>query len=144
MIPPFAPGGNLPQGIHWATWVELVDRFVWTEHRRRLVAGLRLAIDELAAAGCRAIYVDGSFVSSKNDPGGFDACWETEGVVATLLAPTLIAYDVHRRGQKAKYGGELFAAEAIADLYGTRFVDFFQIDKDTGDPKGIVAIRIGS
>jgi hypothetical protein len=101
-------------------------------------------MEELETAGCRTIYVDGSFVTSKEAPGDFDACWESEGVVAELLDPTLIAYDAHRRGQKAKYGGELFAAESVADLYGTRFVDFFQTDAETGAIKGIVAIRLGS
>jgi hypothetical protein len=45
-----------------------------------------------------------------------------------------------RRAQKAKYRGELFPAEAAADPAGTRFLEYFQQDKDTGASKGIVAL----
>jgi len=48
-----------------------------------------------------------------------------------------------RAAQKASFGGELFIANAAATPAGTAFLDFFQIDKTTGDPKGIVAINLG-
>ena len=60
------------------------------------------------------------------------------------LAPSIIAYDVFRRGMKAKYGGELFTADSVADIYGPSFLDYFQRDKETDEPKGIVAIDLGS
>lgn len=41
MIPPFDPaGGNLPPGVHPATWDEIVARYGSTPHRLRLLAGL--------------------------------------------------------------------------------------------------------
>ena len=39
--------------------------------------------------------------------------------------------------------GELFPASIIADSDGLSFLDFFQTDKDTGTPKGIIAIDLG-
>jgi len=41
-------------------------------------------------------------------------------------------------------GGEMFVASWGADPEGARFLDFFQIDKNTGDAKGIVAIDLGA
>ena len=70
-----------------------------------LLVGLRLALDELKAAGCRTVYVDGSFVTDKEQPGDFDACWERDHVDLQRVPPSLIAYDVFRPGMQAKYGG---------------------------------------
>lgn len=49
-----------------------------------------------------------------------------------------------REAQKARYGGELFPADAAADHRGTRFLEFFQFDGRAGRPKGIIAIDLGS
>ena len=143
-IPSIDPAtGNLPPGIHDATWQELYLAFGSTPHRQRLLEGLLRALSALRRAGCGRAYVDGSFVTSKDVPGDFDGCWELEGVDPDALEPTLLDWNGKREAQKAKYGGELFIATAAADLAGTRFLDFFQRDKNTGEPKGIVALDLG-
>ena len=44
VIPPFDPAtGNLPAGVHDATWDEFVARYGHTSHRLRLLAGLKTA-----------------------------------------------------------------------------------------------------
>lgn len=144
MIPDFTPEGQLPQGIHWATWAEIQARFGTTGHRRGLLRGLRRAIENLKAAGVPVLYLDGSFVTSKKIPGDFDACWEPLGVDGTLLDPVLLTFANKRAAQKAKYGGELFPADLPADRAGSTFLSFFQTDKDTGSPKGIIGIDLRS
>ena len=141
MIPPFDAAGNLPPGVHAATWNELVARFGTTPRRLILLAGLKEALDMLRAAGCRQAYVDGSFVTSKPDPGDFDGCWETDGVDPARLDPVLLTFDRYRRAQKARFGGELFFADAPADPAGTTFVEFFQRDR-LGQPKGIISLNL--
>ena len=48
-----------------------------------------------------------------------------------------------RTAQKDRYGGELFPnVEELAS--GSLFVDFFQTDRDTGLPKGIVVLDLRS
>ncbi len=147
MIPPFDPAsGNLPPGMHEAAWSEFAARYGYTAHRLRLLAGLKAALDALHAAGCRHLYVDGSFVSAKEAPGDFDACWETTGVDLprlALLEPALFDFHAGRAAQKARFGGELFPAEVPADAAGTVFLDYFQRDKRTGAPKGIVVVNLG-
>ena len=59
----------------------------------------------LKDAGCKTVYVDGSFVTGKERPGDFDACWEEEGVDPTILDPVLLTFDAGRATQKAKYMG---------------------------------------
>ena len=57
--------------------------------------------------------------------------------------PILLTFADGRAAQKAKYGGELFPASAIAGFEEGVFLDFFQTDKDTGARKGIVALDLG-
>ena len=73
-------GWTAAAGIHLATWGEVTTRFGNTPWRRQLLYGLGMAINSLRRAGCRTVYIDGSFVTSKEIPNDFDACWE-EGVV---------------------------------------------------------------
>ena len=142
MIPRFNPfTGNLPPGIHEATWEDMVARFGYTPHRLRLLAGLKAALDALRLVSCRRAYVDGSFVSNKEAPRDFDGCWETANVDVSLLDPVLLVLTDRRAAQKAKFGGELFPADAVADVIGTYYVDFFQSEAD-GRRKGIIAIDL--
>jgi hypothetical protein len=59
------------------------------------------------------------------------------------LEPVLLDWSNRRAAQKAKFGGELFIAESAADVWGTPYLEFFQHDRTTGQPKGIVAIDLG-
>jgi DNA-binding XRE family transcriptional regulator len=115
VIPEFDPAGNLPAGIHEATWNELATRYGTSVHRRRLLNRLKLALESLRNAGCRRAYVNGSFVTAKDEPGDFDACSEVERVDSRLLDPVLLDFSERRRAQKSKFGGELFPAEVPAD-----------------------------
>jgi hypothetical protein len=142
MIPPLDAAGNLPAGIHWATWIELVDRFGTSPRRMELLEGLKRALQSLAGAGCQTVYVDGSFVTAKEIPGDFDACWDPLGVDGERLDPVLLDFTDRRAAQKAKYGGELFPSLVFADPAGNTFLEFFQIDKSTGEAKGIIAIDL--
>jgi len=142
MIVPFDTQGNLPPGVHTATWPAFVRRFGTTPHRRRLLAGLHAALAALRAAGCRTAYIDGSFVTAKDIPNDFDACWDIEGVDPALLDPILLTFAHGRAAQKAKYLGELFPAQISEGGSGSTFLEFFQIDKESGNPKGIIAIEL--
>jgi hypothetical protein len=63
-------------------------------------------------------------------------------VNGALLHPVLLIFDNGRQMQKIVFFGELFPSTASADAAGTRFLGFFQTDKNTGDPKGIVALKV--
>jgi hypothetical protein len=145
MIPAFDGDGNLPPGIHVAAWKELEQRFASTAHRRALLRGLRHASTILLRAGCRRIYVDGSFVTAKRRPNDFDMAWEPAGVdIRKLLAlePVFRDFSNQRSAQKAKFRGEFFPSSFLADTVGNTFLEFFQIDRNTGNAKGIIAIDL--
>jgi len=142
MIPPFDARGLLPPGGHWATWEEISERFGGNNHRQALLVGLRRALVALRRAGCGTVYLDGSFVTTKEHPADFDACWSVSGVNDELLDPLLLDFSQDRAAQKAEYGGELFPAEWLTPGFGVAFLDFFQIDAASGAGKGIVAVDL--
>jgi hypothetical protein len=145
MIPEFDESGILPSGVHWAEWSEFQETFGANLTRQRMIDGLELAMTQLKAAGCRTIYIDGSFVTSKQKPGDFDACWEDNGVDIKYLesiAPTLFNFALRRAEQKIKYKGEIFPSNYPANDSGTAYIDFFQFDTRTNTRKGIIAIDL--
>lgn len=107
------------------------------------MSGLRAALENLKGAGCQTVHINGSFVTSKDLPNDYDACWEETGVDPAALDSVLLTFDPGRATQKAKYMGEPFPASIIADTDGLSFFEFFQTDRDTGRTKGIIAIDLG-
>ncbi|NVM29289.1 MAG: hypothetical protein HWN65_10660 [Candidatus Helarchaeota archaeon] len=145
MIPDFDDNGLLPPGIHWATWNELYDKFGTTVHRKRLLVGLRTALQSLKQAGCRRVYINGSFVTAKEIPNDFDACWDIDGVDINLLRqidPILLDFRDRRALQKTKYLGELFPNIQMNAPDGITWLEFFQIDRESGNRKGIIGINL--
>jgi hypothetical protein len=144
MIPEFDSNGNLPPGIYRVKWDLFVERFGHTPHRSRLCEGLLLGITALARVGCVVVYIDGSFVTSKEVPNDFDACWDDRGINWTMLKqiePTLLKFGNSSAAQKSKFKGEFFPAFNTPDDGKNTFLSFFQNDRD-GNPKGIVAIDL--
>lgn len=140
MIPEFNAQGLLPEGIHSATWEEVTGRFGGNERRRQLLRGLSEALNLLSVAGCRRVYIDGSFVTSKERPNDIDVCWDISGVDADALDPVFFEFENGRAAQKARFGAEFFPAQVPEGITGKAFLKFFQVDTETGEPKGIIEL----
>jgi hypothetical protein len=119
-----------------------MTRYATNYRRQKLLDGLLDALRSLKVAGCATAYLDGSFVTAKEHPGDFDACWESAGVVLYRLDPELRDFSDKRSAQKGRYGGEFFPADWPAQHDGTTFLDYFQRDR-TRQPKGIIAVDLG-
>ncbi len=145
MIPALVDIGGLwnglPPGIHVATMAEIKQYFATSPMRMVQYEGFVAAAHALREAGCKTIFLNGSFVSDKPHPGDYDACWDPVGVDASKLDPVFLDFSELRKKQKEKFGGEFFPSSASADGIRT-FVEFFQIDKYTGRPKGILRIDL--
>jgi len=73
-------------------------------------------------------------------PYDFDACWDPIGVDPTKLNPIFFDFSDGRKKQKEFFRGEFFPASCLAN--GKHFfVDFFQIDRYTGNAKGVICVR---
>ncbi|MGI9229892.1 MAG: DUF6932 family protein [Gammaproteobacteria bacterium] len=140
---PGTPWSVLPAGVHQATLSEIADRFVYNQWRRDLFDGLVLASRNLVQAGCKRLFLDGSFVTDKPVPRDYDACWHPDGIDINLIDPVFKIFDDNRVSQKKKFGGEFFPS-TLPNEAGRNFVDFFQIDKHTGLQKGILLIDLAN
>jgi len=129
--------------LHWAPWRDFATRFAYSPYRQALTAGLRQALLSLQGAGCRTCYVDGSFVTSKHYPNDWDGCWNPAGVDPTLLDPVLLQFDDGYAQQKARFEGHFYISSHTELNSGMPFLEFFQSVKETGEPKGIIALDLG-
>jgi len=140
MIPDFTPGGELPPGEHTATLNQLEHRYATTPVRRTQYEGLVRACRALTAAGATTVWVNGSYITTKPEPGDYDATFDVDGldwIALGLSEPELLDFDAPRTTQKRVYGGEL-----VPNVPGgVDFVDFFQHNRD-GDRKGIIRIDL--
>jgi hypothetical protein len=144
MIPAFEKEGYLPAGIHLATLDEVEARFANTIWRKELFIHLLKLIEDLKTIGCTAIYLDGSFSTIKRVPGDMDICWEDAGIDYDMVEKTMpILFDLYypRKNQQDKYRADIFPS-SLENTPGVPFLEFFKIDKATGNPKGIVKIII--
>lgn len=137
---PAVPWPVLPPGIHWASLDEVKRHFANNSARERLFGGFERVVSALRYANCQTIYLDGSFVTGKPNPSDFDGCWEPAGVDVSRLDPVLLKFNHPRTEQKSKYFGEMFISTAPA-APGKVFLDFFQQEKNSGLPKGIVGLK---
>jgi hypothetical protein len=137
MIPPFDDSGNLPPGIHEATWQVSVYCFGTTPHRRVLLEGLQAVLEALRNAGCSTAYIAGSFVTAKRRPNDFDGCWDIAGVDPDRLDPILLSFDRGRAAQKARYCGEFFPAQFHEGGSGEPFLSSSRSTKKLAIQKGL-------
>lgn len=134
------PWKVLPPGIHTANLAEIKQRFATSEKRKQLFEGLERGVMALYEAGCCAIFLDGSFVTEKPDPGDYDACWDPVGVDVKKLNPVFLDFTQKRKRQKEVFLGEYFPSSSKADQKHI-FLNFFQQDKLSGGTKGILRIN---
>jgi hypothetical protein len=143
MIPAPNALGELPPGIHPATWAELVAVLGTTPRRQVLCEGLRRALRHLQEAGVRRVFLDGSFVTTKAKPNDVDGCWEwTVAVDLQRLNPVLLDFTHGRQAMQDKYGVDFFLATWVEAGSGLTFFDFFQRNRADA-PKGILALDLG-
>ena len=79
VIPHTSEDGLLSPGIQSASLNDFAGSFGHTDHRRKLLDGLRATMMNLKNAGCQTTYVNGSFAIGKEVPGDFGDCWEEAG-----------------------------------------------------------------
>ena len=124
---------------------DIGTRFVWNRSRKALFDGLTEAMRNLARAGVRRVWINGSFVTDKDEPNDIDGCWEQHsGVDANRLDPVFLDTDSPRESMRKKYGVDfLIAGTALTDAAEETVESFFQEDRN-GNSKGILLVEIGA
>ncbi len=148
MLPAFEETGLLPSGIHLCKWDEFIVRFGYNFRRKLLISGLFKAIQIFKNYGEPLIYIDGSFVTNKEYPNDFDSCWTYKNLDDEILENLIRDYPVFadlappRFAQKSIFYGEFMPAFFIETDSQKTFLDFFQIDRETGLSKGIILLDL--
>lgn len=75
MLPAYYDGMYLPAGDHPATWDDVVERFSSNEKRTGFCNRLRDILARGKLCGFVRVYLFGSFISAKDDPGDVDMLW---------------------------------------------------------------------
>ncbi len=120
-----------------------MNRFNTNSHRGYLLGGLRAGLESLRSASCSTVWIDGSFITSKDVPGDIDVLYNDTGLdwdELERIEPVLLEFDNARAAQKRKFGCEFFAATWEATLSGEPFLSFFQRDR-YGKAKGILKLN---
>lgn len=142
MIPEFDDRGFLPPGVHKAEWQEFRQRFAITAHRRQLADRMVLLIAHLKSVSCRSLFVDGSYVTDKQRPNDYDACWDVYGVKIEELDPVLTDFtDAGKQRMEDKYGGDIRPDMFSPTETDGTYLDFFQMDRN-GRAKGIIHLSL--
>lgn len=145
MIPSFDENGNLPPGIHEATFDEVIARFSLPRSRKRTSRTQKLkAFYQFVRPFALQIYIDGSYTTNKLSPGDVD-----------LLVLLKSDFDfkskasarLHRFVNDEKtFHLHIFAVSEGHPEEGElwRLVDFFQQNNRENPPvkKGVILIKV--
>lgn len=142
MISQFRPDGYLPEGLHVAAEPEVMFRFgSSTPRRRRLALRLRRWLELARLTRAKRFMVDGSFVTSKDQPNDIDAViflpadFQKQIEAGVDSAIELEEMLLTRRPE------EIFAAEDISDW--NDWIEFFRRTRESdGRRKGLVEIQL--
>ena len=144
MIPPFDDAGDLPPGLHPATWTEFrarFCRFVQSDRRLQLCQRLGQLVDDARASGIvTRILVGGSMVRVTAEPNDFDCIivLRAETLYETLRPDQLQIADA--RIARDRYVGDIFIVregQSTLSLY----IAFFSHNRD-GKIIGMIEVTL--
>ena len=93
--------GYLPPGVHTTTLDEFQQRFGFSAGRQTLLQNLQELINIASRAGALRIFIDGSFVTDKENPGDIDAIlvvsddFDAYTQEAQILAQAKTRFNIH-------------------------------------------------
>lgn len=132
-------------GFHQTSVDEIESMFAYNEKRMEIFTGFVQACLELRKSGCKTVYLNGSFVTTKLNPDDFDACWEMNFPNNLKLNSIIRNCDYRTRQlQKQIYKGEFFPIDlANRNRGGTKWLKFF-LRTRLGNKKGILRLSLQS
>jgi hypothetical protein len=135
--------GNLPVGDHEASWDEMKVALGFTFRRRELFIDLLSVLQDLATKGVSKVWIDGSFVTTKQRPGDVDVVYlpppDADITTWGKLAPQ------HREALKKAQRIDLLPFPSPQRLPGKPLItirDYFAENRD-GTVKGLVTLDLG-
>ena len=145
-IPKLDVHGLLPAGVHDCTLMEIETVFARNAHRRRLYRDFASCFeDELRSRFAAPILVDGSFVTSAEEPNDVDVVLDVLGVSREDRKQCLKFWNLHRKRLMSNYRVDLWlnlsgGEDMAAYFQGMRARDAKFADLDEHHRKGILRI----
>lgn len=103
--------------------------------------GLVDGVTALSKVGCSRLFLDGSFVTSKEIPRDHDTAWDPEGVNINVLDPVFYTKLNRKSAQKDKYRGDYLLTTNITTNRSTYMLNLFQTVRESPNKqKGILLI----
>jgi len=136
--------GKLPAGVHQQAWEDFEVQFGFSLRRAAILGRVVLALQHLAQAGVRRVFVGGSFVTTKRAPKDMDVLYDTTGADASAVHPLFL--DLSREGRivmLSTFGAEFFPADLIEGSTDKTMLEFFQQTRD-GQPVGVIEIDLST
>jgi len=99
--------GLLPVGEHELKWKEICDLFGTTTHRNNLLELLHKVCTILKDAGVSRIWLNGSFVTSKERPGDYDLSYEIDEEIFNNLPENPFKMSNADTLLRGRFGGDI-------------------------------------
>ena len=147
LIPELNDAGLLPEGVYDCTLEEIgvrFGRFQKTDRRVQLFEKLCALVDEERRAGLAiALLIDGSFVSSKPNPGDIDLVIVLpEGYNFGAELSPLQYNAISKSRVRRAYQFDVFVVEEHSLEYTERVAFFCQNSRRTNERKGILRVAL--
>jgi hypothetical protein len=142
MLPAFYDDRFLPDGEHLATWGEVVERFGGNARRKSFCDRLITFLQRAKRCGFLRVYLFGSFISAKDDPGDVDLLWiHRQNLNYDLLSRQcheLVDYPLMR----AREGWDMFCCSDDPFVI-SNLMDGWRKDKAPGrQPRGVILLDL--
>jgi hypothetical protein len=144
MLPEFYDGNFLPPGDHSASWAEVVGRFGGNSTRTAFCNRLLRFLRQAKRCGFLRVYLFGSFISAKDEPGDVDLLWvHTQNIDIDRLSREcrdLLNYET----MKARENWDMWCCSD--DPFVVNYLmDVWRRDKAAEQkPRGVIILDLGT
>jgi hypothetical protein len=129
----------MPPGIHTVTLAEVEAKFAHNVKRKYLFVGLARVVGILIEANCPEVFLDGSYITKKEEPGDYDLCFEPTGLQPTELLRVLLS---SKENRKAEYLGDIFTRLPVPPYYHDHVAEWQRDGRNDDVVKGILRIDL--
>jgi hypothetical protein len=142
MIPSFDNDGDLPAGVHQATWPDFQSRFcifARSDRRLKLCTLIEQLVVETRASGIvEQLIIAGSFVTAKEEPNDYDAVIIFEASLDVSKLPPFLFDLVDGIRARHRFGGDIFPIRS-GTTRATNLLSYFQHNR-LGKPVGVLEV----
>ena len=140
MIPNFNEFGLLPVGIYQTDLTEFEAKLGFNPKRREMIEkGLKPFLTELGRTAIREIYLDGSFVTIKNNPDDIDGYTITDSLSESAA---FILENSERWHSEYRVDFNPAFKDLEGEMSQEWWKNFFSQDPESGNSKGFVVLKV--